>query len=475
MKFRERLSQSLLLPIGMNVKNLNYRKTRDYALQLMRDERKDYTTLTENRNDRFRKMIQHCHNNVPYYRRIMDERGLTEKDFQSIDDVVRLPILDKKTLIAQQKYLMAQNVHPKNIRIECTGGSTGRPTPFGIDLNNYYQIFANAWRFWGYTGYKPGMKMLLFWGNYRELEQQSSLKNRIKSFIENTFLLNTYDLSPEKAREYAKIIQHQRPTIIRGFAGALYLFVEICKKYNFQVTHHPQAVITTAENITNYQKQKIKEFFETAVFEEYGSREFGIMAHECTEHSGLHLAEEQFIFEVFNPHTNLSSFKGRGELVISSLFNYCMPLLRYRIEDEGEIISNLCACGRVLPILKQISGRITDYVVTKNGNLLSEYILEDFFEIVPEISSFQIQQFQKGEVDILLVLDDNFDMEMLGPIRAALNDLLQNDLNINIRKVDKIDLLPSGKRQTTKSYIVHEYLPTTEKPGFANSKTTFEE
>lgn len=462
-KIKEWLSRYFLMPLGMTINNINYYKTHHYKRQLLKIESDHISILAEFRDRRFQSIIQHCYNNVPFYRQYMDQQGLQVKDFQTIHDVIKLPIMDKATMSQNKKLLFANNFDSKKIRIDHTGGSTGTPTQFGIDKKSYYQVYANAWRCWGYAGYKPGMKMLLFWGNRSELERIKSLKKRIKSFVENIFTLNAYDFSKNQIYEYMKHIAYWRPAIIRGYSGAIYMFVELCKKYQLQLTHHPQAIIITSENILPSQKQRIAEFFHSEIFEEYGSREFGILAHECSTHSGLHLAEEQFIFEIYNPHTNQFHFEGNGEILISSLYNYGMPLLRYRIEDEGTIISDTCPCGRSLKLLKQIDGRIIDYIVTKNEKLIHQYILEDLFDGVPGIAAFQMQQFKKGEVNFFLILNDNFDMKTIEKMRTEIQMLFKDELTATFQKVDKIEALPSGKRQITISHIVHEYLPIAKK------------
>ncbi len=276
-------------------------------------------------------------------------------------------------------------------------------------------------------------------------------------------MLSIYDFSKERVTEYVRLISRWQPAVIRGYSGAIYMFVEFCKKYQIQLTYHPHAIIITSENILESQKNRIRDFFQCEVFEEYGSREFGILAHECEAHNGLHLAEEQFIFEIYDPVTNQSNFEGHGEILISSLFNYGMPLLRYRIEDEGTISSFRCTCGRSLKVLKKINGRIIDYIVTHDGKLIHQWIFESFFDSEPGISSFQIRQYKKGKVTIFLVLNENFTMQKFEKIKAEIQFMFRNELSVTIQRVDKIDLLPSGKRQITLSHIVHDYLPTVEK------------
>lgn len=438
-------------------------------MELQNHEYGNPAALTKLRNDRFRKLVSHCYFNVPYYRKIMDRHRLSPKDFNNTDDIVKLPILDRKTLNANTKSLRSQNIHSNDIRIEYTSGSTGSPAHFGVDRRNYYQVFANAWRFWAYAGYKPGMKMVMFWGSGPTDNMKNKIRKRLKEFAENTYTLNTHIFSRDKVFEYAEQLKKQHPAFIRGYAGALHMFVENCNKYKLPPPRQPVAIIITSEKILASQKNKIQKYFQAEVFEEYGSREFGILAHECSAHSGLHLAEEHFIFEVYNPLSNLSSFVGTGELLITSLVNYSMPILRYRIEDEGTIVTDYCTCGRCLHLLKQLTGRVNDYVVTNSEKLVSQILIGEFFEMVPEVICYQIKQNKKGEIDIHLILEDNYNIEKLNPMRSAMQMFFKNELKINLHRVNSIEPLPSGKRQIIKSQILQHYLPTSMKPGYIHT------
>ncbi len=455
---KEFLSRYFLIPVGMSLYGINYLKTFDYMNLLIKSEYTDFQKLTEFRNNRFQHLIQHCYSHVPYYRRYMELHGLQIKDFQTTADICKLPVLDKKQLNSQRELLIACNFNRSHLRIDRTGGSTGTPIQFITDRKSYYQVYANAWRFWGYAGYRPGMKMMLFWGNRSELMSAKNLKRRIKSYIENIIILNTYDLSKSLIYEYARQISKQRPAIIRGYAGTIYMFTEMCKKYEIEIGFYPTSIILTSENILTSQKKKIADFFKSEVFNEYGCREFGILAHECNYHDGLHLAEEQFIFEIYNSQLDRYQMEGNGEIIVSSLFNYAMPLLRYRLEDEVTITTKKCVCGRTSGVLTQIDGRIIDYILTKSEKLVHQSIFEDLFDILDGVITFQIRQNQKGAIQVLLVVDERFKMNELDNLLNEFYSLFKDDLIFTVEYVEEIELLPSGKRQLVLSNIDHEYL-----------------
>lgn len=457
---REWLSHTLLLPIGMSVNGVNYFKTNHYTKFLQANEYSDIVALTEFRNQRFKKLMQHCYQQVPFYRQYLNTSGLQVKDFETIYDIVKLPIIDKQLLNQHPELLLAENYKPGDFRFDYTGGSTGTPTRFGIDMKNYYQVYANAWRFWGYAGYKPGVKMLQFWGNRIELSIFNYIKHKLRSFIENTIILNSYDFyNEERVIEYTERIRRYQPDIIRGYAGAVYLFVLYCKKYQLQFQQSPKAIILTSEKIFKSQKEEIARFFNCEVFEEYGSTEFGIIGHECESHSGFHLADEFFIVEVYNHPEQTSNFTGKGELLISCLYNYAMPLLRYRIEDEATISACSCPCGRTLGLLENIDGRIIDYIVTRREKMVHLIIFYNILSKIKGIKFFQIHQYEKGKIFIKIIKNENYDVKSIDKIAGVFESIFKDDLIIDFQYVDQLEVSASGKHKIILSEISAQYLP----------------
>ncbi len=456
---REWLSHYLLLPIGLTISGINYNKVQQYRNLLQKSEFDDFEIRREFINQRFRDLIQHCYDQVPFYRSYMDSKGLKVNDFHTIADVVKLPILEKQIVNQNFDSLLAENYRPGDFRFDYTGGSTGTPTKFGIDKKSYYKVYANAWRFWGYAGYQPGMKILLFWGNRIELTTFKRIRHKIRSVIENSITLNSYDFNDkDQIWRYVRYIQNVKPPILRGYAGAIYLFVVYCKKFHVKFEYPPQAVILTSEKIFPSQKMEIAQFFNTEVFDEYGSTEFGIIAHECHSHTGLHLAEERLIIETYNAEHQTSNFYGKGEFLITTLDNYAMPLMRYRIQDEGFISNQICSCGRTLKLIENIDGRVMDYIVTKTEKLVHLIIFYNILSKIKGIKFFQIHQDEIGKIMISIIKDKSFDDKATTKIDMMFYDVFRDDLKFYIQFVDKLEVTSSGKYKIISSEVVSHYL-----------------
>lgn len=455
---RQWLSRYLFLPATSVYSDRMYFKALRYKSFLEKTQFWEPQAIEDLRNEQFHQLVCHCYNHVPYYRRYMDNCNLVPDDFQSIADVVKFPVLEKEFLNKNLQQFVATNLAKNDIRYETTGGTTGTPTLFGVDVKNYYRVHANAWRMWEYVGYVFGMKTLLFWGNRLELDRATTFREKIKSLIENTKMLNFYDFSQDQLEPFADFIKKYKPDIIRGFAGTIYLFAELCKKKHITFDVKPKAIILTSENIFSEHKRNIADFFGCDVYEEYGAREFGNMAHECKSHQGLHLAEELFLFEIFNPLTKKSQFVGKGEILITCLFNYAMPLIRYRIEDEVTISPDVCACGRNLKLIQNIEGRIADYVITNSKRFVHQGIFNNLFYSSRGILMYQVQQYELGKAVIYVVRDKNFNEQVMKKLETDFKKMYKNDLTITLKYVDNIQVSSSGKRRAVISHIAPDYL-----------------
>jgi phenylacetate-CoA ligase len=447
----------LLLATSLSSRRLHF-KAIPYQHSLVTTQYLPRATFEELRNEQVCRLVKHCYDNVPYYRQYMDAHRLMPSDFSTVHDITKLPILDKPTLNMNRQALTAQNYHKRDIRYETTGGTTGTPTLFGIDVRNYYRVHANAWRMWEYAGYQCGMKVLLFWGNRIELNNHSRLHEKARSLIENTKMVNFYNFSESQLEYYVTYINKFKPDIIRGFSETIYLFVELCKKHNLKCHCRPKSIILTSENIYNEHKNRIADYFKCEVFEEYGSREFGIMAHECNFHCGLHLAQELFIFEVVDPIDSTCKFDGKGELLVTSLYNYAMPLIRYRIEDNVTLSAENCQCGRSLKLLTNIEGRIADYIITRSKKIIHQGIFNSLFYSSKGILMYQVQQYQIGKAILYIVKDKEFSDEWINKLVSDVQKIFADDLAIKMEFVDHISVTESGKRRAVISHVAPQYI-----------------
>jgi phenylacetate-CoA ligase len=411
--------------------------------------------LNEQQESSFLELIGHARENVPYYGKI-----LNDIEIRSIADIASIPPLTKKLIRQNFEDLKAVNLPPDRFVPNSTGGSTGEKLEFFSDTD---QILAsllmrsNSW-----TGWEPGEKQLQLWGAHYDISLVSGLAARLKnSLIQRNLLLSSYDMTTGDMAGYLEKINSYRPALITGYPSAMALFAEFIKDRGAKV-HTPKGIVTSAETLFEHQRETIESVFGCKVLNRYGCREAGGVAQECAEQNGLHIFSEHVIIEILDEKGEPCGPGRTGEIVVTVLDNYAFPLIRYRIGDIGALSDRTCPCGRNLPMLEKVEGRVFDIVVGTNGNHLSgTYWTILLREYVEGISSFQVVQEELGKLLLRLVTDEKFDDEAGSKLTAAIKEKCGQDMTVEIEKVDEIPLTGTGKHR----FVVSKVSPYADERG----------
>lgn len=188
------------------------------------------------------------------------------------------------------------------------------------------------------------------------------------------------------------------------------LLCRVIEKYGLNSIPTLRYVETTGEMLFPHMRKYIQEKLNVAIADQYGCNELNSLAFECPN-GYLHCMEENAVVEILDGQGNPVPDGEEGEIVVTSLNNYAMPLIRYRIGDRGRIIHKACSCGDSGRVLELTTGRSNDWVIDKDGNLLNAYIFARCVENVNKIYEHAVLQFQviQHAVDdftINLVLDE---------------------------------------------------------------------
>lgn len=393
-------------------------------------------------NEKLQEIIKHCYNNVFYYRKIFEERGLTPKDIQTIDDLTKLPMVDKGIIKNNYNAFLASNIKDIRAKINSTGGTSGEPFRYHFDWDYWSAIYAYNLRSWGFAGYKYGDRVLFFGGSSLVPAQKANLINRIRYFVERKYLLSAVHLSKENMEEYTLLINKIQPQFIHGYPSSLSIFAKYIRKYK-KLSFKPKAIFVTAEMLCPYYRNLIEEVFNCPVFDQYGCRDGGIGATECEMHWGLHIAPELSIVEFIKNGRPVSSGK-TGEIVVTNLWNYSLPFIRYKTGDLGKPTNRICQCGCSLPLIDSLEGRATDILTFSNGISLSGPALTLIFKDLP-VDKYQIIQPQRDKVIVNLVKGKAFTSKDLKYIRDIFNAHVGPGVVVDFNFVNKIPLTKSGK------------------------------
>jgi phenylacetate-CoA ligase len=336
---------------------------------------------------------------VPYYRKQFHELRITHEDIRSWDDYKVLPVVRKEDLKRDPEAFKRQGLNRDRFVIDCTGGSTGKPTLFYRDKEKIGLTLAYKIRNWQWCGYTIGQPHALVWGTDRDILLSRRFEQRLKNYLLNQVWLDAFSLTREKSADFMRILKKRRTALISGYPSSLLEFSRFVRELEPDLT--VPAIVTTAEKLTTEMRQEIERSLHGRVFDRYGCRELDITAHECEAHQGLHVNDEHVLFEIINRDAD-----GAGEVVYTDLDNTVFPFIRYAVEDTAAAVPGKCPCGRGLSRINVASGRISDIVNTPSGVKVHGEYFSHLFYGYPKIRRFQVVQSTSMEIIVRLDIAD---------------------------------------------------------------------
>lgn len=389
-------------------------------------------------NQRVRRILAHAFQHNAFHRNRFLAAGLTLTDIANQDVLTSLPIMTKEDIRSYSKELFSQSYGPGNTIHKRTGGSTGVPLHVYIDAPAIAFKKALTERHNSWAGLRPGDRVASVWG---DTDKHLSLRVRLRNALtERAIYLDTLQFTEEKIAAFVRRVITCRPRVLYGHAHSIFRFAEYIR--DRQITLPKFAgIITTAMTLSEEERRTIQGVLGSPVFDRYGCEEISIIASECAAHDGLHIASEGVLVEV---HDHCKGDIGR--IIVTDLVNLAMPLIRYEIGDFGKLASGNCRCGRSLPRLREVSGRIADFLYTPQREpVFGISILDTFVIHIPGVKQIQIVQDRYDHIDIHLVREATFSDETLERLRAAVAEVFTHSMRFDIHYVDAIQLTERGK------------------------------
>lgn len=402
--------------------------------------------------EKLQKLLAHCWNEVPYYRRRWSEAGIEPGDIRTLEDFARLPLLTKQDI--RQNY---EDIHARSLRgqmlYKSTSGSTGEPLRLGYTRESFERRIAVMWRGYGWAGSRMGRRTLYLWGAPVDgPDDLHRVKDRIYHRVFGRKVLNTYLMSDGNMAAYADEIDRYRPRVIVGYVNPVVRLAQWLLAHGRKV-HRPLAILGAAEALHDFQREIIERAFGCKAYNTYGCREFMLVASECERQDGLHVNADHLVVEVANRKPALDGSE-IGEVVVTDLHNYGMPFVRYANGDTAVPgPATACACGRGLPRLARVVGRTLDSIRAPDGRVVPGEFFPFVFNDIPGVLRFRVHQRQLDRLDISLVTDAAYDAASERRCREQIGRVFGERMTIAIERVDELPLGPSGKARVTVSEI----------------------
>jgi phenylacetate-CoA ligase len=375
---------------------------------------------------------------VPYYGRLLRDLGSSAGDVAS--DPSLLPITKKEAVKNNPGSFMAPGALKSRLVRQETSGSSGTPIDIffdSSDMNSRAAIFLLVQSEFGRTPFD----------SYAEISHATPASFPLSAL--GLFRKLHISVFEDEARMFS-ILKRARPDIIGWIPSVLSILARMNLSDGRPL--RPKSVFCGAEMLTSGCRKLIEDAFSSTVSQLYASTEFAAIAWECPEEHNLHVSSSTCFLEIVDGNGRPKK-SGKGQIVVSSLQNRAMPLLRYALGDVGSWGGD-CSCGRGLPVLKSLEGRVDDFIVLPDGRLRSSFSF-DFLEELSSVNAYQIVQEREDHFVFRYVPSgreiDGPDMEAV--ISMIKRGCLGGDVGVEFERVSRIPRSRSGKLSAVISKI----------------------
>jgi phenylacetate-CoA ligase len=393
--------------------------------------------------ERVRPLLIHAGAQVPFYRDLFRKLGFDPRGVRSLADLQALPVLTRQTIQAQGKRMLAEDAEASGIGEGFTGGSSGIPMLFWYNAAFYEHAEAAAWMSDMAAGRRYGTRTAYLWGAPMDMTPYNGWRGLARRWLRNERYFDTHFTSDGLLRRYHAELGAINPGVVVGFAAALDDLAQYLEREGLCADYPRLAVIPSGEVLEPAMRATLERVFPAPVFNRYGSREVGLMAYECDHHMGMHLNLSNVYFECVGDDI----YHAPGELIITQLHNYAMPLIRYQVDDLAVLDPRTCTCGRPAPMIAQVSGRRMPSFVAANGDLVEAYHLIRYVRRAPGVLEFQLIEEAVGRLRLLLMTTPDFDEASLARARSDIADQMGASCELIVERVTQIPRPPSGKAQ----------------------------
>ncbi len=418
----------------------------------------DRDSLTNFMARKRKELILHANNHSRYYHKVFQKIELIKDGNIDSSRISEIPILTKDIIRKHHQDLISDDYQTRKWFYNSSGGSTGEP--IRLIQDDIYTRWATATNYFYFKNIididEPTVKKIVLWGSERDLFKGSmGFKTKIAHWMHNTVFLNSFKMTGTDIEKYIRTINSFKPEIVRGYAGSLFELCRYAEQKKLSI-YSPKIVVSAAENLSDTMRNVIESNFRTKVYNFYGSREIGNLAGECSD-GYMHPFVFWNFLEVLDNDNQPVREGEEGRVIVTSLFNFSMPLIRYEIGDMAILGSECCSCGQVLPTLKKVTGRITEHFILKNGTTIPAEFFIHLLGVVcydgGQFDKFQVIQEDYTVVRISIVTQKEISDQYKNEVGAKIRVLMGPECKIKWDIVEDIPKTSSGKYLYTQSLV----------------------
>jgi phenylacetate-CoA ligase len=380
------------------------------------------------------RLLDHCFKHVPFYENAAGRLGIKRSDFQSLDDLSCLPVIDKFTVLGHREELMADNFDRFRPREMFTSGTTGTPVGFFWDVGSTVLELVSQWRHFSWSGYRLGDAVLDIRSMALRIEADHRWNRKCRGLELSSDLMDSSNVA-----RFAALVKERRIKLWRGYPSAISHFIRLLVSAGIDDIK-PRAVITVAESLLDSQRRLIESWTGVPVCDNYGQIEHAALVCQCPE-GGYHICSEYGIVEILKEDGTPAGPGEEGRLIATNLHNRVLPLLRYDTGDYAVASESPCRCGRTLPLVAGLVGRTDDRLLRPDGKWVSGLRFSFCLDRGTRIA--QIVQQDRSGVDVYVVPTPEWGNETEESIRRELKLRLGESMDIRVHAVAEV---PFGRR-----------------------------
>lgn len=409
----------------------------------------------EEQADRLRQLLLHASRNVPYYRDVLAKTAVVEGGRVDLTRFREIPKLTRHRLRTEFERLKSDDLGSRPWYKNGSGGSSGEPVTLLQD--RYYEEVGLATKemHYAWAGRKTGEPLVKLWGSDRDvLIGTVGWRNKLSNFVRNQRFQNSFNMGTAHMQRYLNEIRHVRPVVIEAYAESIYELARYINRYSLELPA-VRSVITSSGTLYPFIRKEIEQAFGCPTFNRYGSREVGDIAGEREPDAGLEVFPFTHFVEVVDDSGRPCAVDEEGEVLVTCLSNYAMPMIRYAIGDRAVVAATVATPTPSVERLKTVSGRTMDAFVRADGSTVPGYFFVHFLGVVHYAGWLKKTQIIQRDYDSVLIkmVADPPPPGALEEIRGSLRRVIGPTCRVDFEFLDAIPPLPSGKYSYTVSQV----------------------
>jgi len=393
-------------------------------------------------------LVHHATEQSAYYKDLFASLGLKATNIKTPDDLQLLPFLDKAIIREHTSAIASRSLD--ELSVNRTGGSSGEPLVFYTSNERVSHDIAARMRANRWFDVDVGNKELVVWGAPHELNSQDKIK-LLRDTLFRSKLISAFNMNDNDLKSQIANIQDYQPEMIFAYPSAIFNIANYCETHAIKLQIPSlKAIFVTSEMLFEDQRSIIEKVFSAPVVNEYGGRDGGFIARECPE-GNFHINADDIIVEIVDDEGKVLPNGEAGEVVVTHLQSYGFPFLRYKMGDIASISTQSCACGRRLPIIKHLEGRLNDFLIGLDDRKVHPNVANYIIRLNANIIQYKVVQAANKALQVNVVANVTLDTAAKDKIIADFTDRL-GAVGISINQVEAIAPEKSGKRR----YIISD-------------------